>query len=73
VVLNIATRSLIETVNALHLVHRRNDLDDREHLRETDKFSEKIFAKPQPFRSALEDDPATVRDERFRYDEGTPF
>jgi len=71
--LEIATRSLIETVSALHLVHRRNYLDDLEHLRETYKFSEKIFAKLQSFQSALEDDPSAVREELFCYDEGTPF
>ena len=71
--LSIASRSLIETVSALHLIHRREYLDDLKPLRETYTFSEKLFAKLQSFRSTLKDDSSTVQERIPPYDEGTPF
>ena len=72
--LRIATRSLVETVSILHLIHRREYLDDVDQLRDTYKFSEKVFAKLQAFRSTLEnEDSSAVQDVSVSYDEGTPF
>jgi len=51
--LGLAIRSLVETVACLHLINRRHYLDDGESLRETYRFSNKLFAKLQAFRSSL--------------------
>jgi four helix bundle protein len=72
--LRIAIRSLVETVSILHLIHRRAYLDDVGQLRDTYKFSEKLFAKLQAFRSTLEgEDPSAVQEQPVSYDEDTPF
>lgn len=51
--INIALRSLVETVACQHAVARRNYLGDVSSLREAYLFSEKLFAKLQAFRNAL--------------------
>jgi four helix bundle protein len=72
--LQIAIRSLVETVSILHLIHRREYLEDVTRLRETYKFSEKLFAQLKAFRSTLEgEDPSAVQEELVSYDEDTPF
>ncbi len=48
-----AIRSLVETVACQHLINRRRYLEDPELLRNAYRFSEKLFAKLQAFRSAL--------------------
>ena len=70
--LEIASRSLIETVSVLHLIHRREYLENPEPLREAYQFSEKLFAKLQSFRSTLKDG-SSVQEEEILYEEGTPF
>ena len=69
--LGYALRSLIETVACLHLIHRRDYLDDPDTLREPYRFSEKLFAKLQPFRASLSRtrEPET----EYTYDETVPF
>jgi four helix bundle protein len=69
--LGYALRSLIETVACLHLIHRRDYLDDPDMLREAYRFSEKLFAKLQAFRASLSctREPET----EYTYDETVPF
>jgi hypothetical protein len=70
--LRIAIRSLLETVASLHLVKRRDYLDDLDPLREAYRESETLFAKLQAFRSSLDTD-ATVREKPPEYNDGAPF
>ena len=70
--LRIAIRSLLETVASLHLVKRRDYLDDPEPLREAYRESETLFAKLQAFRASLDSD-STVQESPVEYDEGAPF
>ena len=70
--LRIAIRSLLETVASLHLVKRRDYLDDADPLREAYRESETLFAKLQAFRSSLDHD-STVREEPPEYEDGVPF
>jgi four helix bundle protein len=70
--LRIAIRSLLETVACLHLVKRRDYLDDPDPLRAAYRDSETLFAKLQAFRSSL-DDGNTVREEPIEYSDGAPF
>ena len=51
--LQIAIRSLLETVACLHLISRRNYLSDTDLLREAYRSSESLFAQLQAFRSTL--------------------
>jgi four helix bundle protein len=51
--LGLAIRSLVETVACLHLIKRRQYLNEEELLREAYCFSNKLFAKLQAFRSFL--------------------
>lgn len=51
--LQIAIRSLLETVACLHLIRRRGYLSDIEPLREAYQSSESLFAQLQAFRSSL--------------------
>ncbi len=70
--LRIVIRSLLETVASLHLVKRRDYLDDRTPLRDAYRESETLFAKLQAFRSSLDTD-STVREKPPEYDRGVPF
>jgi four helix bundle protein len=70
--LRIALRSLLETVASLHLINRRDYLDDPAPLRDAYRDSETLFAKLQAFRSSLDTD-ASVREEPPEYDDGAPF
>lgn len=70
--LRIAVRSLLETVACLHLVKRREYLDDVDALRAAYRESETLFAKLQAFRSSLDTD-STVREEPTEYDDRVPF
>ncbi len=70
--LRIAIRSLLETVASLHLVKRREYLDDLAPLRDAYRESETLFAKLQAFRASLDSD-STVREEPIEYDDGVPF
>ncbi|WP_251963074.1 four helix bundle protein [Salinibacter ruber] len=70
--LRIAIRSLLETVASLHLVKRRDYLNDSEPLREAYRESETLFAKLQAFRASLDSD-ASVREPPTEYDENDPF
>lgn len=56
----------------LHLVKRREYLDDADPLREAYRESETLFAKLQAFHTSLDTD-ATVHEEPFRYDDDVPF
>ncbi len=51
--LNMAIRSLIETVACQHLINQRNYLSDPETLRQAYKESEILFVKLQAFRNSL--------------------
>ena len=70
--LRIAIRSLLETVAALHLLKRRENLDDLDPLREAYRDSETLFAKLQAFRSSL-DESASVQEDPVDYDDSVPF
>ncbi len=70
--LRIAIRSLLETVASLHLIKRRDYLDDLEPLRAAYRESEALFAKLQAFRSSLDTD-STVREPSVEYDDEAPF
>ncbi len=70
--LRIAIRSLLETVASLHLVKRRDYLDDLEPLREAYRESETLFAKLQAFRASLDTD-SSVREPSVEYDDESPF
>ena len=70
--LRIAVRSLLETVASLHLVKRRDYLDDPEPLREAYRESETLFAKLQAFRASLDTD-STVQEGEIEYTDGAPF
>ena len=70
--LRIAVRSLLETVASLHLVKRREYLDELDPLREAYRESETLFAKLQAFRASLDSD-STVQDPPTEYSEEPPF
>jgi four helix bundle protein len=69
--LGYALRSLIQTVACLHLIHRRDYLDDPDMLREAYRFSEKLFAKLQAFRASLSC--TREAETEYIYDEAVPF
>ncbi len=71
--LNMAVRSLIETVACQHLISQRNYLPDPKILRQAYRESEILFAKLQAFRSSLMG--YRARDEMGEYDASgdTPF
>jgi four helix bundle protein len=70
--LRIAIRSLLETVASLHLVKRREYLDDLDPLREAYRDSETLFAKLQAFRSSLDTD-TSIQEPAVEYEDGAPF
>ncbi|MCS4044623.1 four helix bundle protein [Salinibacter ruber] len=70
--LRIAIRSLLETVASLHLIKRRDYLDDLDPLRTAYRESETLFAKLQAFRDSLDTD-ASVQEPQVEYDENVPF
>ena len=70
--LRIAVRSLLETVACLHLVKRREYLDNVDLLRNAYEESESLFAKLQAFRASLDTD-STAQEATIEYDEGAPF
>jgi len=70
--LRIAIRSLLETVACLHLIKRREYLEDLNPLREAYRESETLFAKLQAFRASLDTD-STVQEAPIEYDGGAPF
>ena len=70
--LRIAIRSLLETVACLHLIKRREYLEDLNPLREAYRESETLFAKLQAFRASLDTD-STVREPSVEYDDEAPF
>ena len=63
---------MLETVACLHLINRRDYLDDPEPLREAYRESETLFAKLQAFRSSLEND-SRVRESPVEYEDNAPF
>ncbi|WP_366150888.1 hypothetical protein [Salinibacter ruber] len=67
-----AVRSLLETVACLHLINRRDYLDDLGPLREAYHDSETLFAKLQAFRASLDTD-SSVREPSVEYDDEAPF
>ena len=70
--LRIAIRSLLETVASLHLVKRRDYLNDPEPLREAYRESETLFAKLQAFRASLDTD-TSIQEPAVEYEDGAPF
>ena len=70
--LRIAVRSLLETVACLHLIKRREYLEDLNPLREAYRESETLFAKLQAFRASLDTD-SSVREPSVEYDDEAPF
>jgi four helix bundle protein len=70
--LRIAIRSLMETVACLHLVKRREYVENVEELRAAYKESETLFAQLQAFRTSIEGD-SSVQEDTAQYDDGTPF
>lgn len=71
--IGLALRSLVETVACLHQIHRRKFLNDTTLLREAYRFSEKLFAKLQAFRSALISDQLVVREQPESYETDSPI
>jgi four helix bundle protein len=74
--LGLAIRSLIETVACQHIINRRHYLDDPESLRQAYRFSEKLFAKLQAFRTSMKKKPhSSVREESspYVYGDDIPF
>lgn len=73
--LRMAIRSLIETVACQHLVSRREYLEDQGQLRKAYRLSEKLFAKLQAFKQAVENGASSVREMKtdFDYETDTPF
>ncbi len=51
--LSMGLRSLVETVACLHLIHRRNYLEDSSPLRETYQASDRLAAKLQAMRRTI--------------------
>ncbi|MBN2004570.1 MAG: four helix bundle protein [Anaerolineae bacterium] len=71
--LNMASRSLLETVACQHLIHQRGYLPDPQPLREAYRFSRKLFAKLQAMRRAIGGE-STTREETVVYESAeTPF
>ena len=72
--LGMAVRSLIETVACLHLVHRRNYLDDIALMREVYQSSEKLVAKLQAMRRTILGARALREEiEEYAIEPATPF
>jgi four helix bundle protein len=75
--IGMAIRSLMETVACQHLINRRGYLNDSELLRNTYRFSEKLFAKLQAFRASLTTKPSfNIREEPaalYEFDDDIPF
>ena len=63
---------MLETVATLHLVKRREYLNDVDPLREAYRESETLFATRHAFRSSLDTD-TSVREETIGHDDGVPF
>ncbi|MCS4086134.1 hypothetical protein GGQ10_000933 [Salinibacter ruber] len=57
---------------SLHLVKRRDYLDDLDPLRAAYRGSEALFAKLQALRSSLDTD-STVREPSVEHDDEAPF
>lgn len=70
--LRLAVRSLLETVACLHLIKRREYLNELDPLREAYRESETLFAKLQAFRSPLDTD-SSVREPSTEYNDDPPF
>jgi four helix bundle protein len=74
--LGLAVRSLVETVACQHLINRRGYFDDPKPLRQAYRFSEKLFAKLQAFRTSLKkkSHPAVREEaEAYLYHDDLPF
>ena len=71
--LGLSIRSLIETVACQHLIRRRQHLPDPEPLREAYRFSEKLFAKLQAFRTALKGPAMHEEPGDYEYASDAPF
>lgn len=71
--LGMSIRSLVETVACQHMIRRRNYLVEPEPLRNAYRFSEKLFAKLQAFRAALQR--GAIREDvgEYHYGSATPF
>lgn len=67
-----STRSLIETVGTLHLVHRRGSVES-DQLRDAYHASKTLFAKLQTFRDSLNGSSPTGQEKEARYDAEPPF
>ena len=70
--LGIAVRSLLETVACLHLIKRRDYVENVDDLREAYQESEVLFAQLQAFRASLRGD-SSVREGLVDYNDGAPF
>ena len=71
--LGLAIRSLIETVACQHMIRRRGYLADPEPLRNAHRFSEKLFAKLQAFRTTLKGQVIREEPGLYEYGSDTPF
>ena len=69
--LQVAIRSLLESVACLHLVKHRGYVDDLETLRTAYRESETLFAQLQA-RSSI-DGESSVQEDIVGYDDGAPF
>ncbi len=73
--LGLAIRSLVETIACQHMINRRCYLKDPEPLRNAYRFSGKLFAKLQAFRTTLKNRNLNIREEpgQYKFDPDTPF
>ena len=71
--LGFAIRSLVETVACQHMIQRRGYFADPEPLRAAYRFSEKLFAKLQAFRTSLRARRLREKAESYPADSETPF
>ena len=65
--LGLAIRSLLETVACLHLVNRRNYLDDPTNLRDAYRQEEILAAKLHTLRKKLVPDQSWLREDEVTY------
>ena len=71
--LNMAIRSLVETVACQHVINRRKYMSDPELLRQAYQASEKLFAKLQAMHAALSTHSIHEPGEEYELDDPTPF
>lgn len=62
-----SSRSAIETIACLHIIHRRSLINDKDLLRRTYSSGERLFAKLAAMRKALDPEQKWVRERGSLY------